>query len=72
MLLWKIQGKKQDPQHCQASDDLAIRRSLQLLRYRTEAEHPLHAFGPGSRKTLLPKGNGPKARAASNEAEGVS
>ena len=64
--LWRSDGrflgKKQDPQRCQASDDLAIPRSLQLLRYRTEAEHPLHAFGPGSRKTLLPKGNGPKAR----------
>lgn len=33
-------------------------RSLQLLRYRTVEDHPLRSFGPGSLKTLLPRGNG--------------
>ena len=37
-------------------------RSLQLLRYRTVEDHPLRSFGPGSLKTLLPRGNGKQAR----------
>ncbi|CAJ1399109.1 unnamed protein product [Effrenium voratum] len=31
-------------------------RNLQLLRRRSQAAHPLRAFGPGSLKTLLPHG----------------
>ena len=27
------------------------------MRDRTRAEHPLGSFGPGSLKTLLPRGN---------------
>ena len=41
--------------------EMALKRSLQLLRYRTEEDHPLRSFGPGSLKTLLPRGNSKEA-----------